>query len=85
LIEDRVSGLLCEPDARCVADAVVELARSPLLREHLAVGALRSARTRTWEQTLRRLAAGYERALGSRTAPRSDTQTLGTGAGSRAA
>jgi glycosyltransferase involved in cell wall biosynthesis/predicted metal-dependent phosphoesterase TrpH len=87
LIEDRVSGLLCEPDARCVADAVVELARSPLLREHLAVGALRSARTRTWEQTLRRLAAGYERALGTSRSARSDTQTLGTGtgAGSRAA
>jgi glycosyltransferase involved in cell wall biosynthesis len=85
LIEDRVSGLLCEPDARCVAAAVVELARSPLLREHLAVGALRSARTRTWEQTLRRLAAGYERALGTSRTARSATQTLPIGAGSRAA
>jgi glycosyltransferase involved in cell wall biosynthesis/predicted metal-dependent phosphoesterase TrpH len=63
LIEDRVSGLLCEPHAREIADALLELAGSPLLREHLAVGGLRSARLRTWEQTLQRLADGYQRAL----------------------
>jgi len=85
LIEDRVSGLLCEPDARCVADALLELAGSPLLREHLAAGALRSARTRTWEQTLQRLADGYERALGTSRPALSDTQVLPIGASSRAA
>jgi len=63
LIEHRVSGLLCEADARPLADAVLELARSPLLREHLSLAALRSVRTRTWEQTLQRLADGYQRAL----------------------
>jgi glycosyltransferase involved in cell wall biosynthesis/predicted metal-dependent phosphoesterase TrpH len=63
LIEDRVSGLLCEPDAERLADAVLELARSPLLRRHLAGAALRSVRSRTWERTLQRLADGYERAL----------------------
>ena len=37
LIEHRVSGLLCEPDAaRRSPTRVLELADSPLLREHLA-------------------------------------------------
>ena len=40
LIEDRVTGLLCEPDPRPLADAVLELAGSPLLRERLARSAL---------------------------------------------
>ena len=86
LLEHRVSGLLCEPDAREVAKALLELAGSPLLRENLAVSALRSARARTWEQTLRRLADGYERALGtSPTALGETPQGLPTGASSRAA
>ncbi|MGD0452025.1 MAG: glycosyltransferase [Solirubrobacteraceae bacterium] len=63
LIEERVSGLLCEPDAELLADAVLELARSPLQREHLSRGALRAVRLRTWEHTLARLADGYHRAL----------------------
>jgi hypothetical protein len=33
------------------------------LREQLAAGALRSARNRTWERTLERLADGYQQAL----------------------
>ena len=41
LIEHRVSGLLCEADAALLADALLELAHSPLLREHLARGGLR--------------------------------------------
>jgi glycosyltransferase involved in cell wall biosynthesis/predicted metal-dependent phosphoesterase TrpH len=85
LIENRVSGLLCEPDAREVANALLELASSPLLRENLALSALRSARTRTWEQTLRRLADGYERALGTRRTALLDTPALPTRASSRAA
>jgi glycosyltransferase involved in cell wall biosynthesis/predicted metal-dependent phosphoesterase TrpH len=64
LIEDRVSGLLCPADAERLASAVLELAGSPLLREHLALGGLETVRQRTWEQTLERLAAGYGRALG---------------------
>jgi len=63
LIEHRSSGLLCEPDADALADAVVELAGAPLLREHLARGGLRAVRARTWERTLERLADGYRRAL----------------------
>jgi len=64
LIEDRASGLLCEPDPEQLAAAVLELAGSPLLREHLARTAARGARARTWELTLRRLADGYALALG---------------------
>jgi len=63
LIEDRVSGILCEPDAQALADAVLELARSPLLRERLSSAALAAARRRTWERTLERLSAGYDRVL----------------------
>jgi glycosyltransferase involved in cell wall biosynthesis/predicted metal-dependent phosphoesterase TrpH len=81
LIEHRVNGLLCGADARGLADAVLELARSPLLREHLAAAALRSARARTWEHALRLLGEGYERAL----AHREGRELLGAGAGSRAA
>ncbi|MGD1058727.1 MAG: glycosyltransferase [Solirubrobacteraceae bacterium] len=63
LIDDRIDGLLCEADAARLSDAVLELAGAPLLREQLAAGALRSARNRTWERTLERLADGYQRAL----------------------
>ncbi len=63
LIDDRIDGLLCEADAARLADAVLELAGAPLLREQLAAGALRSARNRTWERTLERLADGYHQAL----------------------
>jgi glycosyltransferase involved in cell wall biosynthesis/predicted metal-dependent phosphoesterase TrpH len=85
LLENRVSGLLCEPDAREVANALLELASSPLLRENLAVGALRSARARTWEQTLQRLADGYEQALARSRTALGDTPALAIGASSRAA
>jgi glycosyltransferase involved in cell wall biosynthesis len=61
--EDRVSGLLRRAEAGELADALLELTRSPLLREHLSRGALRSARSRTWERTLELLAGGYRRAL----------------------
>jgi len=63
LIEDGVSGLLCEPDAGQLADGLLELARSPLLRRRLTRAALESVRGRTWERTLQRLADGYHRAL----------------------
>ena len=80
LIEDRVSGLLCDADAEQLAGAMLELAGSPLLREHLARAALRSVRLRTWERTLQRLADGYRRALSSHHGHR-----LPTGASDRAA
>jgi glycosyltransferase involved in cell wall biosynthesis/predicted metal-dependent phosphoesterase TrpH len=63
LIEHRVSGLLCEADPGTLADAVLELAGSPLLRERLSAAGLAAARTRTWERALERLAEGYRRVL----------------------
>jgi len=63
LIEDRVSGLLCAAEADQLARALLELAVSPLLREHLVQGAMRAARPRTWERALTRLADGYRQAL----------------------
>jgi glycosyltransferase involved in cell wall biosynthesis/predicted metal-dependent phosphoesterase TrpH len=80
LIEDRVSGLLCEPDAGRLADAVVELSGSPLLRERLAGAGLRAARERTWEHALELLADGYSRALLDH-----DARRPFTGVGDRAA
>jgi glycosyltransferase involved in cell wall biosynthesis/predicted metal-dependent phosphoesterase TrpH len=65
LIEDRVSGLLRAPEAGALAEAVLELADSPLLRERLARAGLASARARTWERALGRLAEGYQRVLGA--------------------
>jgi glycosyltransferase involved in cell wall biosynthesis len=66
LVEDRVSGLLCEPDAGELAARVVELAGSPLLRKRIATAGLAAVRGRTWESALERLAAGYRRALAAR-------------------
>jgi glycosyltransferase involved in cell wall biosynthesis/predicted metal-dependent phosphoesterase TrpH len=63
LIEDRVTGLLCEASAPALADALLELACSPLLRETLSRAALASVRERTWERALERLGEGYRRAL----------------------
>jgi glycosyltransferase involved in cell wall biosynthesis/predicted metal-dependent phosphoesterase TrpH len=84
LIEDRVSGLLCEPDAAELADAIVELARSPLLRTRLSGAALAAAQRRTWERTLQLLADGYDRALAGQHAGRPGSET-GAGADHRAA
>ena len=64
LIEDRVTGLLCEPEAQALADALVELACVPLLRRRLARAGLAAARARTWEAAMERLSHGYDRALG---------------------
>ena len=63
LIDDRTSGLLCEADPEQLAGAILELVRSPLLREHLSLGGLAAVRERTWERTLERLAVGYRRVL----------------------
>jgi glycosyltransferase involved in cell wall biosynthesis/predicted metal-dependent phosphoesterase TrpH len=63
LIEQRRSGLLCPADAAALANAVLELAGSPGLRERLARGGLQAVRERTWERALQRLGAGYRRLL----------------------
>ncbi len=63
LIEDRVTGLLCEASAPALADALLELASSPLLRKSLSQAALTSVRERTWERALERLGQGYRQVV----------------------
>jgi glycosyltransferase involved in cell wall biosynthesis/predicted metal-dependent phosphoesterase TrpH len=63
LIEDRVTGLLCEASAPALAEAVLELAASPPLRESLSRAALAGVRERTWERALARLGEGYRRVV----------------------
>jgi glycosyltransferase involved in cell wall biosynthesis/predicted metal-dependent phosphoesterase TrpH len=81
LIEHGVSGLLSEAGAEQLAGATLELAGSPLRREHLARGGLRAARRHTWERTLERLGDGYRRALARHDAQR----RMPAGASGRAA
>jgi glycosyltransferase involved in cell wall biosynthesis/predicted metal-dependent phosphoesterase TrpH len=82
LIENRVTGLLCEADASQLADALLELASSPLLRERLSRAALSSVRSRTWERALERLAEGYWRVLTpERDLGVGDADVAGSGAG----
>lgn len=66
LIDDGVSGMLCDPDGGALADAVLALAAQPRLRESLARGGLQSVAERTWERALQRLAGAYRLALGER-------------------
>jgi glycosyltransferase involved in cell wall biosynthesis/predicted metal-dependent phosphoesterase TrpH len=68
LIEDGVTGLLRRADAPTLADALVELASSPLLLERLSRAALASVRQRTWERALSRLGDGYRRVISPDTA-----------------
>jgi glycosyltransferase involved in cell wall biosynthesis len=69
LIDDRRTGLLCAPDPDPISGAVLQLASSPLLRARLGSAALAAARERTWERTMRQLAAGYALALDPERAP----------------
>jgi len=63
LMDDGETGLLRPADALELADAVVAVAESELLRSRLRRGALAAVRERTWEASLERLAAGYDVAL----------------------
>jgi glycosyltransferase involved in cell wall biosynthesis/predicted metal-dependent phosphoesterase TrpH len=64
LIEDGRSGLLRGPDPGSLADAVIAVAGSPVLRTRLAEGGLAAVRDRSWEAALGRLAEGYRGVLG---------------------
>jgi glycosyltransferase involved in cell wall biosynthesis len=63
LVENRHTGMLCQPDADHIAGTVLQLAASPLLRRHLGASAARAARDRSWGRAMEQLAAGYRRAL----------------------
>jgi hypothetical protein len=55
--------LLCAADADALAEALLELTRSPELAGRLARAGVAAAAERTWEGALERLAAGYRRLL----------------------
>jgi glycosyltransferase involved in cell wall biosynthesis len=63
LIENRHTGILCEPDAHHLAGAVLQLAGAPLLRADLGAAAVHTARGRSWERALEQLVIGYRRVL----------------------
>ena len=63
LVKDGRTGLVRGADPELLADAVCELAASPVLRRRLASAALESVESRTWDAALARLADGYGRAL----------------------
>jgi len=63
LISHGETGLLAEPTAGALADALLSIVGAPLLAERLRVGALAAVRGRTWDAALERLAAGYRQAL----------------------
>ncbi len=65
LVENRHTGMLCQPDADHIAGTVLQLAASPLLRRHLGASAVRAVQGRSWERALEQLADGYRRALGA--------------------
>jgi glycosyltransferase involved in cell wall biosynthesis len=65
LVENRHTGVLCQPDPDHIAGAVLQLAASPLLRRHLGASAVRAVRERSWGRAMEQLAAGYERVLGA--------------------
>ncbi len=63
LIDHGDSGLLTGPDPSQLAEALLSVVASPLLRERLRRGGLQAVRERTWERSMERLAAGYRTAL----------------------
>jgi glycosyltransferase involved in cell wall biosynthesis len=63
LVEHSCSGLLVPPRADALAEALLELADRPALRERLAGNALDAVRDRTWGDALVQLGDGYARAL----------------------
>jgi glycosyltransferase involved in cell wall biosynthesis/predicted metal-dependent phosphoesterase TrpH len=63
LIDEGRTGLLREPRADYLAEAVCELASSPVLRRRLSAAGLTAVSARTWDRSLEQLAGGYRRAL----------------------
>lgn len=78
LIEHGVSGLLAAPRSDALAEAVLELAATPLLRRRLADVALSGVRGRTWESAMERLAEGYRRTLAHANASRGSAADAGS-------
>jgi glycosyltransferase involved in cell wall biosynthesis/predicted metal-dependent phosphoesterase TrpH len=67
LIDPGETGLLAPPEVNALADAVISLTSTPMLRERVRRGALAGVRGRSWEAALDRLATAYRVALAART------------------
>ncbi|HEY4829544.1 MAG TPA: glycosyltransferase, partial [Solirubrobacteraceae bacterium] len=67
LIDHGETGLLAPPEVNALADAVISLTSTPMLRERVRRGALAGVRGRSWEAALDRLATAYRVALAART------------------
>ena len=65
IVSDGVTGRLCDPDPALIAAALLQLAQAPAWRAKLGRLGLAAARARTWEHSMRELAAGYDALLGS--------------------
>ncbi len=63
LITAGETGLLAPARPDALAQALLGLVHTPLLRERLRKSALAAVRERTWESSLQRLGAGYRSAL----------------------
>jgi glycosyltransferase involved in cell wall biosynthesis/predicted metal-dependent phosphoesterase TrpH len=74
IVRDGETGRLCPPDAQAIAAAVTQIAGAPAYRAKLAAQGLAAARSRTWEQAMEQLAAGYDAALAPRGAAEAEPQ-----------
>ncbi len=70
LIENRHTGILCQPDPDHLAGAVLQLTASPALRRRLGEAARGAVATRSWERAMEQLGNGYRRALAEPAASR---------------
>jgi glycosyltransferase involved in cell wall biosynthesis/predicted metal-dependent phosphoesterase TrpH len=70
LIENRHTGILCQPDADHLAGAMLQLTASPALRRRLGEAARGVAATRSWGRAMEQLGNGYRRALAEPAASR---------------
>jgi glycosyltransferase involved in cell wall biosynthesis/predicted metal-dependent phosphoesterase TrpH len=63
LVADGETGLLAPAESDALAERLLTLVHTPLLRERVRKTALAVVRERTWEASLERLASGYRSAL----------------------
>ena len=69
LIADGETGVLSAPRPEALSAALLSVVRAPALRERLRKTALATVQERTWDASLRQLAAGYRSVLLRSAAP----------------
>ncbi len=69
LIAHGETGLLAEPTAEAMSEALLSVVRTPALRERLRKTSLATVQERTWGASMRQLASGYRSALLRSAAP----------------